>query len=369
MRNNRLDEIVKCNIEISNPGSSDLSFESILLVVPVPATGQSKMKKVTAISRADELLEYGFSVEDTAYIASNVAFSQNPAPDKIYIYVRKVTSDSGVEPKKYESMKVALTNASNEVNFYGLHITDFRESKDIEEATSWIESHEKIFGFEFTDPEKFPLRNTSFYRTFADFSGLADGYSAEDEQPIENKYEALAKMAKCFGYDPGTETWAMKELATVMPSSLTTELKRQFKEKNINTFLRYAGCNITMDGKTIAGEWIDVIRFRDWLKNEMQIRIFNALKVNRKVPYTDGGIGMIEGTMEAVLKKGQDVGGIVPTEYDRDGNEIPGFRVKVPRSYELTESQKKSRVLEGCSWTAKLAGAIHAVEVEGFLTF
>ncbi len=117
------------------------------------------------------------------------------------------------------------------------------------------------------------------------------------------------------------------------------------------------------------GEWIDVIRFRDWLKAEMQANVFGALKANRKVPYTDSGIGLIEGKMEETLKKGQDIGGIAATEYDGDGNAVPGFQVTVPRTSDLTEEERKSRKLKGCRYTARLAGAIHAVEIEGFLTF
>lgn len=33
MKNNPLDDIIKCDVEISSPGSSDVSFDSILLVV------------------------------------------------------------------------------------------------------------------------------------------------------------------------------------------------------------------------------------------------------------------------------------------------------------------------------------------------
>ena len=73
--------------------------------------------------------------------------------------------------------------------------------------------------------------------------------------------------------------------------------------------------------------------------------------------------------MEETLKKGQDIGGIAPTEYDADGNSIPGFTVKVPKAFDLTEAERKSRKLTGCKYTARLAGAIHLVEIEGFLTF
>ena len=73
-KNNSLDDIVKLNIDISSPASDDASFDSILLVVSGPeATGEKTMTGVTAISKADELLDYGFTTEDAAYVAATVA--------------------------------------------------------------------------------------------------------------------------------------------------------------------------------------------------------------------------------------------------------------------------------------------------------
>ena len=237
----------------------------------------------------------------------------------------------------------------------------------MEGAVSWAEANEKLFAFEYLKPDACPVKNLSFYRSFGIYSGEADGYE-EGEQPAENQYAALAWMAKCFGYDPGTETWHLKELASIVPSALSTARKKELEEKHINTFRRYAGCNVTFGGYTLAGEWIDVIRFRDWLKAEMQINVFNALKTNRKVPYTDAGIGLIEGKMEETLLKGQTIGGIAGNEYDEE-NLIPGFTVTVPRATSLTEAERKSRKLPGCRFTARLAGAIHATEIEGYLSF
>ena len=369
MNNNPLDDIVKCNVEISNPASNDATFDSILLVVKGPeASGEKTMSKTTAISQADELLDYGFTTEDAAYVAATVAFSQNPAPSSIYICIRKETSAESAETVTYEDIKNTLARAKGEVSFYGIHITEFGDDADIQGAISWTEANEKIFSFEYSDITKCPVKNFSFYRSFGLFSGKADGYDA-DEQPIENEYAALAWMAKCFGYDPGTETWNMKELASIVPSALSTDEKKLLEENGINSFRRYAGSNITFGGNMLSGEWIDVIRFRDWLKAEMQTNVFNALKTNRKVPFTDGGIGLIEGQMEATLSKGQTVGGIAPTEYDSDDNEIPGYTVTVPLASDLTEAERKSRKLTGCRYTARLAGAIHIVEIHGNLTF
>ena len=368
MKDNSLDDIIKCNVEISNPASSDVAFDSILLVVPGPkASGTKTMNKTTAITKAEELFDYGFSTEDTAYVASSVAFSQNPAPIELYICIRNVIDDSD-EMVKYEDIAVTLGRASSEVGFYGIHITEFKDTADVTAAISWTEANEKLFGFEYTDYDACPVKNFSFYRSFGMYTGNADGYT-EDEQPVENEYAALAWMAKCFGYNSGTETWDMKELATIVPCGLSAEQKEALREKKINTFLRYAGANCAIGGYMLSGEWIDVIRFRDWIKAEMQTRVFNVIKKNRKVPFTDNGIGLIEGAMESTLKDGQDIGGIAPTEFDKDDNEIPGFTVYVPKASDLTEAERKARKLTGCRYTARLAGAIHAVEIEGFLTF
>lgn len=369
MKNNSLDDIVKCNIDISSPASNDATLDSILIVVPGPeAAGIKTMTKTTAISQADELLDYGFTTDDTAYLAATAAFSQNPAPSELLVCIRKETSKGGAAEVTYEDIKTTLARANSEAQFYGIHITEFKDPADVQAAIAWTETQEKIFGFEYTDIDGCPVENFSYFRSFGKFSGKADGFEAA-EQPKENEFAALAWMAKCFGYAPGTETWHLKELATIVPSALSTDEKKKLEETSINTFRRYAGSNVTFGGNMLSGEWIDVIRFRDWLKSEMQTNVFNALKVNRKVPYTDGGIGLIEGQMEATLKEGQDIGGIAPTEYDADDNPIAGFTVTVPKASDLTEAERKSRKLIGCRYTARLAGAIHAVEIQGNLVF
>jgi hypothetical protein len=73
--------------------------------------------------------------------------------------------------------------------------------------------------------------------------------------------------------------------------------------------------------------------------------------------------------MEETLLRGQSIGGIADTEYDDDDNAIPGYTVTVPKASDLTEAERKSRKLTGCKYVARLAGAIHAVEIEGYLEF
>ena len=366
MKNNSLDDIIKCDIDIARPASSDATFDTILLVVTAPTkvTGSStEIKGAFAISKADDLLDYGYDVESAAYKAATVAFSQSPAPSELIIYVRAKT-----EGETYEDIATALATANSQKPFYGVHLTSFREASDIAAMVSWVEANEKLACFEYTDIENMPVKNTNFNRTYGMFSGLADGFD-KDKQPAENEYAALGLMAKCFGYEPGSETWDTKELSVVVPSALNADQKKTLAASNINCLLRYGGCNVNKGGAVLSGEWIDVIRFRDWLKNRIQLNVFNAIKLNTKVPFTDGGIGMIESAMDEALSKGQKVGGISETSFDGDGNEIPGYTITVPLAADLTESERASRKLTGVKWSARLSGAIHIVEIHGNLTF
>ena len=126
---------------------------------------------------------------------------------------------------------------------------------------------------------------------------------------------------------------------------------------------------LVQGGKVRAGEWIDVIRFRDWLKNDMQLRILN-LKVKRpKIPYTDKGIGLVHNQVIASLKEGRRRGGIAEDQYNSEEELIPGYITSVPKAADLTDEQRHSRTLEGVKFSALLAGAIHVTKVEGFLGY
>jgi len=95
----------------------------------------------------------------------------------------------------------------------------------------------------------------------------------------------------------------------------------------------------------------------------------DGLNFSFEVPFEDSGIGAIQGAMEKALSEGQTHGGIAQTSFDADDNEIPGYVTTVPLASDLTEDQRKSRKLPNCRWRARLAGAIHLVEIGGTLRF
>lgn len=362
---NSLDEIVKIDIEIATPAISNESFNHILLVVSAPEkAGDIQVTGVFAVSKATDLFDYGYTAESQAYIAAMVAFSQTTSPDRLYFIVREKELEG-----TYKSITGVLNEALEYEGWYGLALeSTFSDKETILEVMKWTETNIKMFCFTLTDIAQLPEVGGAIYlRSF----GIYAGGVGMVEQPKENKYSGVAWMAKCFGYDPGSETWAFKELSAIAPSKLGNSLKTQLSSHNITYYTTYAGKNITSadGGKVIGNEWIDTIRFRDWLKNYMQERIFNLFVLNSKIQFTDNGITAIESKMIESLKKGQAVGGIAPTEFDSDGHEIPGYTTSVPKSASLTETQKASRKLTGCKFTARLAGAIQMVNISGTVKY
>lgn len=184
-----------------------------------------------------------------------------------------------------------------------------------------------------------------------------------------NEFLEAAIMARCFSVNPGGETWANKQLAGVTTDALALTDINAITAKNGNCFVAVRNISVTQNGKVAGGEWIDVIRFRDWLKEEMQTDLFTMLINRDKLPFTDGGIALVESTMNKVLALGQTRGGIAPTEYDENGNENLGYTISVPLASSISANNKAQRVLQDCKFTARLAGAIHAVEIYGNLTY
>lgn len=216
------------------------------------------------------------------------------------------------------------------------------------------------------------LINNKSLRSFGIYAGTSYGQSAADLSITgekDNRYLHVAWVAECLNNVAGSESWALKKLVGVHPCEISSTYMNVLKAYNVSYYTTYADRDVTQGGKVAYGEWIDVIRFRDWLENDMQIRVFNTLVKHPKVPYTDEGISLIKNQMIASLVQGQVQGGIAPTEFDADDNEIPGFTVSVPLAANISDIQKKSRILTDCKFRARLAGAIHAVEINGVLAY
>lgn len=273
-----------------------------------------------------------------------------------------------------EAPAVTIARALNMDGWYVLCTAGIDPSL-YEDIAAYIEAQEKVFCYTEMnffgageDGSNEPTVGNVYLRSMGIY-GRETTKQADADVPDANWYINVAWVAKWLNYESGSETAAFKTLTSVYPSSLSTTEMKALSDANLNYFITVGNKNISMNGKVIGDEWADIIRFRDWLKNDMQVRVVNLFITRPKVPFTDSGIGLVQNQMLASLKAGQDVGGIAEEEFDEDGNSIPGYTTSVPLAASLTASQRASRRLINCKFKARLAGAIHVTDLTGSLVY
>ena len=350
---NNLNDIVDIQMQIASPATSLSGFESILIVGSEPASKTLEDYKPLGVYTSLEGVKAAGWVEgDAVYDAAAVAFSQAVKPSQIYVAANVVTDGSA------ESLGDTLDRAAANPEWFVICPAGVDEEK-YEDIAKWTEAHEKMACFTVTETAS-SLDVDTYMNSFEIFSPA---------KVDADQYINVAFAVACLQYEPGSETWAFKTLNAVSIAELTATQMQALQEANISYYVEYGGKAITQGGKTVSGQWIDVIRVMWWQKSDMQERIYNLFVTQPKIPYTDNGIAQVQNQIICSLKRGQAMGGIAPTEYDEEGNAIPGYTVTVPRARDLTQAERASRQLKGCKFTARLSGAIHNVEVRGTLEY
>ncbi len=104
----------------------------------------------------------------------------------------------------------------------------------------------------------------------------------------------------------------------------------------------------------VDGQWIDLVRGRDFLKRLIQTRCFEALANNDVVPYTDEGAAIIAAAIRGALLSCPMVVAdtIVST---------------IPRVSSQSDANRAARHFPDIRFRATLRGAIHTLQIRGHL--
>ena len=247
----------------------------------------------------------------------------------------------------------AITAADGD--WYGL-LLDSNSEAEVNAASTVTEAQERLFGYATGDAT---ARNgtaggvmddrflAQVFRTFGIFSENTSGYAA------------ARAMGECFPLDPGSETWKFKSLSGVTASILTASQESAIEGKNGNHYQIVAGLGILQQGVVHSGEFIDVVRGRDWLVARLRERVYGLLANARKVPFTDAGVDMVRNVVLAQLREGIGAGLLAAS---------PEPVVTVPLVADVSTADKAARLLPDVEFSATLAGAIHAVEINGVIS-
>lgn len=284
-------------------------------------------------------------------------FTITPEDPVEFVYLTSGNINSEDETQSLSQAYSRIKEQNNDFYFVTMYS---HAPADIDEIADLVEAESKLFvtsygGSDATDP--LDTQDIGSVLQAKDLARTMIIYTEND-----NEYPECAFVGLQAPKDPGSTTWKFKTVSGVTVSNLTTTQSLTLKGtrfdygKGYNTYENFGGRNILSEGRVANGEFIDIIRFSDWVESRMRERIFLTLVNSEKIPYTSAGFAIIEGRMREVLQEGVAVGGLA------------SFNVTVPNPRSLDPNLRANRVAEGFEFTGVLAGAVHAITINGRLT-
>lgn len=192
-----------------------------------------------------------------------------------------------------------------------------------------------------------------------------------------NPYAVVSYLARIMttNYEANNTviTLMYKQEPGITPEYLNETQVDVLATKNCNVFVAYNNNTaIIQNGVMGSGEFTDVIFGTDWLALRIQTSVYNLLYTSTtKIPQTDPGINLITTTIEADCYQGTVNGLLAPGVWNaggfgslNQGDYLPkGFYVYAPSVNTQSIADRAARKSPPIQVAAKLAGAVHTVDV------
>lgn len=245
----------------------------------------------------------------------------------------------------------------------------YYDKAHIAEIAATIEASEEkkvLFVYEFPvaeDDNSLNSKYRAFERTFVLVSDNS-GFGVGTDCKTWFRYAYLptaALVANTCSKAVGSITYKNQVIEHCEPiKNITKGELTRYHNANWNVLVTKAGYDVTSEGKTLSGEYLDIVDAKDWLIMQIEYRLQQALIHNDKIPYTNNGINYLASIVVDVLNSAWQNGMINTT----DGGAADYTVNFAPRSETKESDRAARRYVEG-KFSFGLAGAIHTVTVNG----
>lgn len=174
---------------------------------------------------------------------------------------------------------------------------------------------------------------------------------------------AAALVGATAGKAVGSFTYKNQILLGLDPMDISDTELAAIHEAGAITFVQKAGDNVTSEGKTLGGEYIDVIDTKDWLVQQIEYKVQKTFNNMDKVSYDNNGINMLDAVVVTVLKEGFENGMIA---VDDEG--LPTYYTDFAKRSETDPADRVERKYIGGTFGFDLAGAIHEANFTGYIS-
>lgn len=352
MSNKHLDITVDISI-IASAGS--LGFGIPLLLVS-KAKADMEYTKIKGLKELSELLGEGYA-ETELYKAAQLLFMQDNAPSEIAVCMstKKATEAIvDIEEKDWRQL-ICILGESDSTK---VEVAEYIETLEYKMFYATVTTLEEA-----TALNEKGLDKTVIY--FYDYKETVqtegtDGETVNTEVLAEPNAVA-ALVGASAGRDVGSFTYKNLILKGLVALDKTSNELAELEAVNAITNIEKCGDNVTTEGKTASGEYIDIIDSIDYIKSQIEYRVQKLLNKAPKIPYTNAGIGGIEAEVIGVLNKAFRNGIIAENEG------LPQYSTNFKTREEMSAEDRANRVYTGGNFSFDLAGAIHKVHIDGEL--
>lgn len=245
--------------------------------------------------------------------------------------------------------------AAFDMDWYAILSVSRSEARINAEAV-WAAENKKLYLAQTHDTD---VPSSSTTDIASDLKGLSNPRTAPFWSRSNDNLLAAAAAGYALTRDPGTYTWALKNLANVSSDSPSAAMTGYLDTKRVTYYQTIAGIPVTRGAMLSDGTFIDIIQSTDWLKSEIEADVFALLVNSPKVPFTDAGIRQISDTVAGAMQRAESVNVLADT---------PKFYVSSPKALDVASADRANRVLNQIEFNGRLAGAIHKVKIRGTLS-
>jgi hypothetical protein len=263
----------------------------------------------------------------------------------------------------------ALSNAWYMVGFADTSVTDVQHQAN----AAFIEAQTPSRVYGFTTQEAGALVSSSttdlaYLMQQAGYTRTTGQYSSTSPYAVFAKFGRFATIA----YGTGSNVAITAKFQTepgIVAEYLSESQAASLAAKNCDVFVNYQnGVAILQQGVMSSGLFFDIRQSADWLQNQAQTDIFNALiTAGTKIPQTDAGMNVLTTTFANTLAQAVNNGMLAPGVWNAPGFGslaqgqflTAGYYIYTPTINSQTEAVRQTRQAPLMQAAVKLAGAIH----------
>lgn len=320
---------VKVKIDLQKPaGKAAAWFPLIITADEETAIDYAECKDLEEVAAA------GFADTTDVYKAAALMFSQKNPPAKIAVAGLTATSELGD----------LLSEGWRQIILVG---TDTSQTNAKAIATAIAATKDKMF-----------------FATVTASTAVSSIKTVGGERTVvfvhSSNIAVAALVGEAAGRDVGSFTYKNLILTGITPDVLTDSEIEAIHTAGGITFVTKAGDNVTSEGKTVSGEYIDIIDSEDYVIQQLEYQTQKTLNNMDKVPYDNNGIAVLESVAVNVMKDAYNKGMIATND---DGS--PAYSVDYAMREQTEPEDRAARKYLGGKFSFALAGAIHTVEITG----